>query len=39
MTLSTVGETLAEARRKCYEDIGKLRLENVHYRKDIGAES
>ncbi|NLI78381.1 MAG: phosphoribosylamine--glycine ligase [Candidatus Riflebacteria bacterium] len=39
ITLSAVGETLAEARRKCYADLSRLSLQNVHYRNDIGAES
>ncbi len=38
VTLSAVGETLAEARRKCYADLSRLSLQNVHYRSDIGAE-
>ncbi|RCK79761.1 MAG: Phosphoribosylamine--glycine ligase [Candidatus Ozemobacter sibiricus] len=39
ITLSAVGETLAEARRKCYADLSRLTLRNVQYRSDIGAES
>lgn len=37
ITISAVGETLADARRLAYGDIGKLALRNIHYRKDIGA--
>ncbi len=37
ITISAVGETLADARRLAYGDIEKLALRNIHYRKDIGA--
>ena len=37
ITVSAVGETLADARRLAYADIDKLALKNIHYRKDIGA--
>jgi len=38
ITLTSLGDTLAEARQKCYSDLGLLSLKNVHFRNDIGAE-
>jgi len=37
ITLSAVGETLADARRTVYGDIDRLMLKNIHFRRDIGA--
>jgi len=37
ITLSAVGETLADARRIVYGDIDRLMLKNIHFRRDIGA--
>lgn len=36
ISVTSVGETLEEAREKCYKDISLLHLENVKYRLDIG---
>jgi len=36
MTITALGETLADARKNCYSDLALLSLKNVHYRKDIG---
>ena len=30
------GKTLEEARRKAYENVGKIRFDGMFYRKDIG---
>jgi len=38
VTLSAIGESQGEARRKCYADLSRLVLENVVFRKDIGEE-
>lgn len=35
ISVTAVGETLEEARDKCYQDIARLQLENVKYRRDI----
>jgi phosphoribosylamine--glycine ligase len=37
LSITSVGETLDEARNKCYNDISRLTLEKVRYRKDIGS--
>lgn len=34
--VTSIANELPEARKKCYEAIEKLHLENVYYRKDIG---
>lgn len=36
ISVTAIGETLEEAREKCYGDISRLQLENIRYRKDIG---
>ena len=36
LCVTSIAKDLPEARQKCYEAIGKLHLENVYYRKDIG---
>jgi len=36
MSVTALGEDLDEAYKNCYNDIAKLDLENVSYRKDIG---
>ncbi|OGK09358.1 MAG: phosphoribosylamine--glycine ligase [Candidatus Riflebacteria bacterium GWC2_50_8] len=36
ISVTAVGETLDEARDKCYKDIARLELERVKYRRDIG---
>ena len=36
ISVTAVGETLEEAREKCYKDIARLELGNVKYRRDIG---
>ncbi|NCB38763.1 MAG: phosphoribosylamine--glycine ligase [Erysipelotrichia bacterium] len=38
ISVTAVGETLNEARTKCYEDIARLELDKVKYRTDIGKE-
>ena len=35
ITVTTVAETLAEARKLCYDDIDRLELKGIRYRKDI----
>jgi len=39
ISVTAVGETLAEARSKCYSDISRLELDRIKYRSDIGKES
>jgi len=39
LTVTALGETLADASALCYGDIRKLDLKNVRYRADIGAGS
>jgi phosphoribosylamine--glycine ligase len=36
ISVTAVGETLDEAREKCYKDISRLDLARVKYRRDIG---
>jgi len=36
ISVTAVGETLEEARDKCYKDIARLELDRVKYRLDIG---
>ena len=36
VSVTSLAETLEEARRLCYDDIGRLELKDVRYRKDIG---
>lgn len=36
ISVTAVGETLEEARGKCYEDIARLELDKVKFRTDIG---
>ncbi len=36
ISITAVGETLDEAREKCYKDISRLELARVKYRRDIG---
>ena len=36
MSVTALGEDLEEAYKNCYNDISKLDLKNVSYRKDIG---
>lgn len=37
LTVTGIGETLADARQACYDDIHRLSLQNVRFRGDIGA--
>lgn len=34
--ITAIGETIEEAKAKAYQDISKIRLENIIFRKDIG---
>ncbi|MCJ8342846.1 MAG: phosphoribosylamine--glycine ligase, partial [Cetobacterium sp.] len=36
LTVLGKGETLEEARVKAYENVSKIKCENLFYRKDIG---
>ncbi|GAB4269203.1 MAG: phosphoribosylamine--glycine ligase [Candidatus Rifleibacteriota bacterium] len=36
ISITAIGETIDEARNKCYRDISLLKLDKVVYRKDIG---
>lgn len=36
ISVTTVSENLEEARKLCYEDISRLELKKIRYRKDIG---
>lgn len=36
ISVTAIGETLEEAREKCYKDISRLELDRVKYRRDIG---
>ncbi len=36
LTLVTLGETIEDARKSCYEEINKIKFENRYYRRDIG---
>jgi phosphoribosylamine--glycine ligase len=35
LTVAATGKTIAEARRKVYENISRIRFEGCHYRSDI----
>jgi phosphoribosylamine---glycine ligase len=36
LSVAIVGDTLEEARNKCYRDIEKIEFDGIYYRKDIG---
>jgi phosphoribosylamine--glycine ligase len=36
LSVTALGSTLAEARNRAYEAMGKIHFEGMHYRKDIG---
>lgn len=36
VSITAIGETLEEAREKCYGDLTRLHLENIRFRRDIG---
>ncbi|HLB25284.1 MAG TPA: phosphoribosylglycinamide synthetase C domain-containing protein, partial [Nitrospirota bacterium] len=35
--VTAIGKDVAEAIRRAYEAMGRIRFEGMHYRKDIGA--
>ena len=35
LSVTTVADTLTEAVKNCYNNIGKIHFENMYYRKDI----
>jgi phosphoribosylamine--glycine ligase len=37
ISVTAIGETIDDAREKCYQDISRLHLEKVRFRKDIGS--
>ena len=37
LTVAATGRTLAEAREKAYRNVGRVRFQGMHYRRDIGA--
>ena len=37
ISVTAIAETLEEARKLCYDDINRLELSGIRYRKDIGA--
>jgi phosphoribosylamine--glycine ligase len=37
VSVTAMGETIEDARKTCYNDIDRLRLKNVIFRRDIGA--
>jgi phosphoribosylamine--glycine ligase len=34
--VTATGATLAEARKKAYDNVARIRFEGAHYRRDIG---
>lgn len=36
LSVTALGDTLAQARQRAYDAIGKIHFEGMHYRKDIG---
>jgi phosphoribosylamine--glycine ligase len=39
LTIVALGETLAEARRRAYENVSRISFSDAYYRKDIAAEA
>jgi len=37
--VAALGPTLAEARRRAYEAVGRIAFDGMHYRRDIGADA
>ena len=37
LTVSALGSTIEEARRKAYANAGRIRFKDAYYRKDIAA--
>ena len=36
LSVTALGNTIAEAQRRAYQAIGKIAFEGMHYRRDIG---
>jgi phosphoribosylamine--glycine ligase len=36
ISVTSLGNTMEDARRKIYEDLGKIDFKGIYYRKDIG---
>jgi phosphoribosylamine-glycine ligase len=35
LTVAAIGKTVAQARRKVYDNISRIKFEGAHYRRDI----